>query len=201
MSSTNNQMNHYYQNDMFEDQYFTYPSLYSYAVEQAPSNARFVEIGCWKGQSVAYLGVEIHNSGKNITLDCVDVWTEESCGSQLGVYEKFLQNTKSVSHIIKVVRQFSVDASKLYEDNSLDFVFIDGDHKYDAVVSDIQAWLPKVKSKGILAGHDYAWCTDVRKAVHDTLGEADGKYTDAYGVGYSSYDDPWREGCWIVNID
>lgn len=201
MSSTSEKIKHYYNDSIFEDRYFTFPALYSYVVEQAPPNARFVEIGCWKGQSVAYLGVEVHNSGKNIKVDCVDVWTEESCGSQLGVYEKFIENTKPVSHIINVVRQLSVEASKLYEDDSLDFVFIDGDHKYDAVVADIEAWLPKIKAGGIIAGHDYGWCTDVRKAVHHCFGESTEQFTDTYGIGYKSYQDPWGEGCWMLKIE
>ena len=40
-------------------------------------------------------------------------------------------------------------------DESLDFVFIDGNHEYDFVFSDIKNWLPTVKCGGVLAGHDY----------------------------------------------
>jgi cephalosporin hydroxylase len=42
-----------------------------------------------------------------------------------------------------------------FEDNSLDFVFIDASHDYQSVKQDIEAWLPKVRSGGIIAGHDY----------------------------------------------
>ena len=58
-----------------------------------------------------------------------------------------------------------------------------------------------MKIGSILSGHDYGWCTEVRQAVHDVLGEGDGKYEDRYGVGFSSYDDGFGEGCWIVNIE
>ena len=40
--------------------------------------------------------------------------------------------------------------------HSLDLVFIDGDHSYDAVVDDIEAWEPKVRPGGVLGGHDFA---------------------------------------------
>jgi len=43
----------------------------------------------------------------------------------------------------------------LVEDASLDFCFIDGDHRYEAVKEDIIAWTPKLRKGGILSGHDY----------------------------------------------
>ncbi len=51
--------------------------------------------------------------------------------------------------------------------NALDFVYIDGDHKYDSVWEDIKLWYPKLRVGGILAGHDYNgdWQDHVRTAV------------------------------------
>ena len=53
--------------------------------------------------------------------------------------------------------------------------------------ADIQAWLPKIKSGGVLAGHDYGW-NDVTRAVHEVLNT-------------SVAADPWGEGCWITTIE
>ena len=47
------------------------------------------------------------------------------------------------------------EASKWFADESLDFVFIDGDHSYEAVKQDINDWTPKVRKAGIVSGHDY----------------------------------------------
>jgi predicted O-methyltransferase YrrM len=53
----------------------------------------------------------------------------------------------------------------------LDMVFIDADHKYEIVIADIRAWLPKVKPGGILCGHDYRRPgDDVNRAVDELLG-------------------------------
>ena len=49
----------------------------------------------------------------------------------------------------------SWDVAVYYEDASLDFVFLDGDHSYDGLKKDIIAWLPKVKKGGIICGHDF----------------------------------------------
>ena len=60
----------------------------------------------------------------------------------------------------------SVDAAKLYDDGSLDLVFIDAGHTFEDVVADIEAWLPKVRPYGFIAGHDYSWDDEVKRAVH-----------------------------------
>lgn len=53
------------------------------------------------------------------------------------------------------VRADSVAAAKGIPAGSLDFVFIDADHTYDAVQRDIETWWPKIRLEGILCGHDY----------------------------------------------
>jgi hypothetical protein len=58
-------------------------------------------------------------------------------------------------------------ASELYEDESLDFVFLDASHKYDDIKADLFAWYPKVKKGGIFAGHDYPTWTQVVRAVDE----------------------------------
>jgi len=68
------------------------------------------------------------------------------------------------------LKMTSLDAAKLYEDASLDFVFIDASHEYEDVKNDINAWLPKVKMGGVIAGHDYPW-ESVAKAVHEVLAD------------------------------
>ena len=60
-----------------------------------------------------------------------------------------------VSKLVQVKEGKSADVAGAILDNCLDFVFIDASHDYQSVVQDIQAWLPKVKPGGILAGHDY----------------------------------------------
>jgi len=54
-----------------------------------------------------------------------------------------------------IVRKLSTDAAMDFGDESLDFVYIDADHSYNAVKEDIAAWAPKVRRGGIVAGHDY----------------------------------------------
>jgi hypothetical protein len=130
----------------------------------------FVEIGSWKGKSSTYMGVEILNSGKKIRFDCVDTWEgseehldkgnpsyEPILETPNGLYNEFIKNIEPVKSVINPIRLPSVEASKLYEDESLDFVFIDGAHDYINVRDDIRHWFPKVKKGGYICGDDYVW--------------------------------------------
>jgi hypothetical protein len=68
--------------------------------------------------------------------------------------EIFLERTKDYNNIVKIKKN-SVDAAKEFEDNSLDCVYIDGEHLYDYIRSDIYAWKDKIKDGGVLCGHDF----------------------------------------------
>lgn len=55
---------------------------------------------------------------------------------------------------------------------SLDLVFVDGDHSYDAVKGDIRHWFPTIRLGGVLAGHDYCAChLGLVAAVHEFVTE------------------------------
>ncbi len=149
-------MTHYYKNIQG---WFEQTAVYKMAVDKY-NDARFVEVGCWKGRSTTYMGVEIINSGKNITLDCVDTFegsSEHGIVNKDKLYTEFYNNVEPVRNAIgKIHIMKSVDAAKLYADNSLDFVFIDASHDYDNVSRDLAAWWPKIKMNGMIAGDDYS---------------------------------------------
>jgi hypothetical protein len=65
-----------------------------------------------------------------------------------------------------IMTQDSISASHRFIDKSFDFVFIDGNHSYNAVLADINAWLPKIKPGGWICGHDYHR-EPVMKAVNE----------------------------------
>ena len=59
----------------------------------------------------------------------------------------------------------STEASTLFDKNYIDFLYIDGDHRYEHVKNDIDNFLPKMKMHGIIAGHDYNVYEGVNRAV------------------------------------
>jgi len=56
---------------------------------------------------------------------------------------------------VTFIRKTSMEALEDIKDNSLDFVFIDGDHNFKHVAEDIFEWSKKVRDGGVVAGHDY----------------------------------------------
>lgn len=157
---------YFHDNDrLFGENWFTFPNLYKYVVQKFPSGSKFVEVGVWKGRSVAFLTTEICNSGKNIECYCVDTWEgssehktngswEVSKQELVSLYDIFQNNLLPMRDYYIPMKMESLKAAERFADESLDFVFIDASHEYEHVKADILKWLPKVKKGGILAGHD-----------------------------------------------
>lgn len=85
-----------------------------------------------------------------------------------------------------LLREMSCNAIHQFEDNSLDVVYVDADHKYEPVLADIRAWYAKVKPGGILCGDDYIEGSHIEKfgvieAVKDFAAEMNLKFAVTNG--------------------
>lgn len=158
---------------------------YKEAVQAAPPNkpSIFVELGTWKGKSAAYMAVEIANSRKPIRFYTVDTFqgSDEPAHHadpviQQGRLEEVARkNLAPVAKYVTVVKRDSAEFASEFGDESVDFVFIDAGHTYELVTADIDAWWPKLKPGGIMAGDDFTW-DGVHKAVYEAFSELDGRY-------------------------
>jgi predicted O-methyltransferase YrrM len=176
---------------------------YKEAVEKAPTDkpSLFVEIGCWKGKSAAYMGVEIANSNKPISFVTIDTFQgsdEEAHRNDPIIKEGRLEeharkNLLPVTAWVQIVRSPSVDAAANFADGSVDFILIDGDHTYEGVLADLRAWYPKVKSGGVIAGDDWRW-KSVRKAVEEFFWEGEIEPKPAIITEFG----PEHDKCWRV---
>lgn len=86
------------------------------------------------------------------------------------------------------IRAPSLSAVLDFKDESLDWVYIDGDHTQDAVYKDIVAWFPKIKKGGFLSGHDFME-NGVRNSVFGFMVELRGEQQEA--VRFQSGDNDW----------
>ncbi len=118
------------------------------------------EVGSWKGASTAVLakvarqynglvvvvdhflgspGVELHEIAKGQDIQAI-FWAN--------------MTLLRCAEFIRVVKRPSKVAVKGFKDEAFDLVFIDADHRYSEISADIKVWFPKVKTGGILCGHD-----------------------------------------------
>lgn len=107
----------------------------------------------------------------NIDLYSIDAWTAYKGYRDHVSQEKldgFMDITKQrlAPYRATVIKGFSVDVAKQFADESLDFVYIDGNHEYQQTVNDIAEWQKKVKVGGIVAGHDYILRTNNGYLMH-----------------------------------
>lgn len=153
-------------------------SIYKSQIENAKDGDSFVEVGAWLGRSTAFMATNILKSGKNIKFDVVDTWDDEHYKVHLDIYhdsnnayDVFMKNmiNGNIARLVNPIKAQSVKAAANYENESLDFVFIDGSHDYIDVKNDILAWLPKIKNGAVIAGSCLDW-ESVKQAVGDTLG-------------------------------
>jgi hypothetical protein len=55
----------------------------------------------------------------------------------------------------ELVKKTSLEAVVDFPYESIDFVYIDGSHQFDYVMTDIIEWAKRVRKDGIISGHDY----------------------------------------------
>lgn len=157
----------------------------TYLLEHLPKNATGAEIGVYMGNfanrilSIAdpkklylidpwkiILGVGYDNGlyGKNTTTQ------NKLDDMYLSVISRFQENTN-----VEIIRDLSVNAASQIPDESLDYIYIDGDHTYKGVCLDFDSYYPKLKPNGLIYGDDYTarhWFgTGVIDALHKNLVE------------------------------
>lgn len=111
------------------------------------------EIGVWKGQFSAHLCA----ANPGLKLTCVDPWQPYPDMPDPAAMEGYYQTAlaRLAPYGVTIVRQPSLAAVQAVPLGSLDFVYIDGDHRFEFVVNDIIQWAKRVRSGGIVSGHDY----------------------------------------------
>ena len=110
------------------------------------------EIGLGLGPNAVYL---LENTGLEV-LHSIDNWDVRGCRKKreatLALFPKYGQRFHFIDH------DSSTAADAFFEDESLDYVYIDGDHRYRGITKDLKAWWPKVRKGGFFGGHDYVIC-------------------------------------------
>jgi hypothetical protein len=151
-----------------------FENIYFDIVRGAMDNFTFLEVGAWLGKSTAIMGTLIKKSGKQIKFYTVDTWTgDNTCQAQQEAVKKlggcafnaFWQNIVDLhleQHVHPIISESLSSLDKI-TDKQFEFIFLDGDHKYDNFSKELPYFFPHVRPGGYIGGHDFNG--DVKRAV------------------------------------
>ena len=153
-------------------------------------NAKLV-LDKWKGDKMylvdPYVKQDISqyaSNMENVDFDAMLKWATEHLEPHKGRYE--------------FIRKFSHEAANDFENGSLDYVYLDGNHQNPVFENDIRVWIPKIKKGGILGGHDYmnldtpTYKCDVKMTVDDYV------YHNGYQLHLTNDDD--HVDSWFIQL-
>lgn len=136
-----------------------------------------VEVGVLQGKYLFML-CKLNPQMKLYGVDPWKVYNDYPDLSDQKTFDLFYEQTKeklaSFSNY-ELIRESSMDAIKKFEDESLDFVYIDANHEDPYISEDIIEWSKKVRKGGIISGHDYY--KNKRRVGEFKIIEATNKYT------------------------
>ncbi|RTL04668.1 class I SAM-dependent methyltransferase [Candidatus Dependentiae bacterium] len=144
-------------NLMFDCQMTTYDMAALEELVETIKPVHSLEVGSWKGQSTSIIAR--HSSA----VYCVDTWRGAPDEREMvkeaqeqSIFDIFWQNMSilRLTDKVKPLIMTSDQARVIIIDDFIDFIYIDGDHTYDAVKWDLD-WFGKLKKGGYMAGHDY----------------------------------------------
>jgi predicted O-methyltransferase YrrM len=162
-----------------------------------PANAQVVEVGSWMGASTCFIAGGL--KGDAAKIFAVDNFQGLStCGEDTAWYRRHFRKLGANS-TLEIFREnfaslgFTPRSEPVVSDSlaaaqtlaaqrgRIDFVFIDGDHSYEACKADIAAWVPFVKSGGVIAFHDFGSRADgVTRAIFEAIKER--RFAEIAGV-------------------
>jgi cephalosporin hydroxylase len=122
--------------------------------DKSRSAAHVAEIGSYIGASACCFGAAARERG-NTKIVCIDTWNNEGMAEGLrDTWKEFKANTEQYSRFIVPVRGFSTDV---------------GDHSYQGVKADWEAYRSLLKAGSTVVFHDYGWAEGVQRVVHENV--------------------------------
>lgn len=171
--------------------WFDFQFHYDWILDLVDNGDVFVEVGSFLGKSLAFFVENARKRGKELKVFSVDTFRitpdddgggsmpwgqngkeweaqQRAGGEPEPLLRCFLENISHApgSEMVKHIQADSVSAARQFQDRSVKAVFLDASHLYKNVLSDLGAWLPKLRGDGVIGGHDYQ-SPEVRKAIHD----------------------------------
>ena len=157
--------------------WFNFQDVYKQIAEDAKPGQTIVELGVWRGCSLAFLAEELFLRDKQgVKLFGVDnfvggndtpqVYAGIKQGMKKSVLDECRENLTGcgVMHMVTLIQDDTAMAASAFKDGSVDFLFIDSNHTPEVLRIELNAWLPKMRRPSWIGGHDIHG-TRLREAV------------------------------------
>ena len=166
--------------------------IYKIIIDKLEDGDSIVEIGTFFGQSTIFMASLIKGSGKRIKFDTIDSLWQIDADVRRGDHPKSFYEYRFSKELTNIPIDELIKAHyrlcgveeyinlmigdsrwlwKWYEEESLKFVYIDGDHNYDIVKLDMNNWWSRVKVGGYMGGDDIDAYPSVLRAMNELIEE------------------------------
>lgn len=141
----------------------TFTEIFDKVIDNAQDGIVIVEVGLFVGGSICYMSQKLQEKGVKHTIIGIDNFKFKTMHASdidkyshgLSPYIAYNNNIRKAKAKVMTYIGDSIEISKLFKDNVIDFLFLDGDHSKEYVVKEMLAWLPKMKENSMIAGHDF----------------------------------------------
>jgi len=118
------------------------------------------KVGAEIGVDRGYYSKTLCQANPGVKLYCIDPWEVYEqyvdIRSQAQIESNYLHTQRLLKpYDCTIIKKTSREAVKDFAPSSLDFVYIDGNHKFEYVKEDLDLWSKVVRKGGIVSGHDY----------------------------------------------
>jgi predicted O-methyltransferase YrrM len=149
--------------------------LYDLVCDNITKESIVVEVGSYSGVSSELFALFCKK------IYCIDIWE----GFAEPAEKIFDELIIKYNNIVKL-KSTSQDAAKNFQNYSIDLVYIDAEHTYHSTKNYILSWISKIKSNGIISGHDYNW-PGVEQAVNE--------------IFYNKQINIYKDNSWLVKLN
>ena len=126
-----------------------------------PKGARCAEVGVSGGSNALDI-VQICRPRRLYLIDCWEQFSDKPCvqrqdrnNEKLDAIYENVKSKFSVYRNVNIVRKYSLDGMSIFADKSMDWIYLDASHQYEDILQDMRMAQHKIKSGGVLCGHDY----------------------------------------------
>lgn len=146
-----------------------------------------VELGAWMGRSTAVFASALRWSGsgnKVLSIDTFEGSEEHQVGGKyfdpktvdpetgkINIFPSYIENVAKLDLLAWVdARQIDSAAASKDFSGAAGLLFVDADHRYESISRDLDAWIPRLRDRGIVVLHDIGYWEGPTRAAADLLG-------------------------------